>query len=298
MTQDSSETNLPPLRIVVLARDQRSKVQTALVRLETFLKGQSGIVIEEIATTKDLDSETCKADLAIVLGGDGSILHACRQFDMNQIPMLGINKGRLGFLTDASPEEFELSFDVIRRRQYTITEHLMFVCVYHPAGSDQTEVHLGLNEVTIRAGRSLSMIDVQLSIDDKPVTTYSGDGVIVSTPVGSTAHSLSAGGPILRQDLQAFVVTPICPHTLSIRPIVDSANCVYRMVVPDAPEGVTAVVDGQIQIPIASGDVIEVRQAPVKFQLARLPSHSFYTTLQRKLGWDGQPNYRTPDGRG
>lgn len=286
--------DLPPLRIVVLARDQRNKVQSALVRLEAFLKGQTGIVIEEIATTKDLDSETCKADLALVVGGDGSILHACRQFDMNQIPILGINTGRLGFLADASPEEFELSFDIIKKRKYAITEHLMFACVYHPVGKEETNVYLGLNEVTIHSGASLSMIDVQLSIDDKPVTTYSGDGVIVSTPVGSTAHSLSAGGPILRQDLNAFVVTPICPHTLSIRPIVDSANCVYRLVVPNAPEGVTAVVDGQIRIPISSGDVVEVRQAPVKFQLVRLPSHSFYTTLQRKLGWDGQPRYRTP----
>ena len=167
----------------------------------------------------------------------------------------------------------------------------MYECVRIQKEGARTS-YLGLNEVVVAAGGSLRMIDVQLSIDDELVTTYSGDGVIVSTPVGSTAHNLSAGGPILQQDLQAFVVTPICPHTLTIRPVVDSADRVYRLTVLDGPPGVNFVIDGQIRLPFEPGDQIEIRRAPVSFQLAKVPGYSYYGTLFRKLGWGGQPRYR------
>jgi NAD+ kinase len=136
------------------------------------------------------------------------------------------------------------------------------------------------------------MLDVELAIDGEPVTTYSCDGLIVATPVGSTAHSLSAGGPILKQDLPAFVITPICPHTLTNRPLVDDAGCVYTLSLPQVPDGVMLVIDGQVKQPLVEGDVIDVRRAPVNFQMARIPGHSYYATLHRKLGWGGQPRYR------
>jgi NAD+ kinase len=136
------------------------------------------------------------------------------------------------------------------------------------------------------------MIDLKLEIDGEHVTTYSSDGLIISTPVGSTAHSLSAGGPILRQDLQAFVVTPICPHTLTVRPLVDSADCTYRLTMPTLAEGVTLVVDGQTRTPFETGDALEIRRADTTFQLARIQGHSYYGTLHRKLGWAGQPRYQ------
>lgn len=162
----------------------------------------------------------------------------------------------------------------------------------HAAAADGTsEAHLGLNEIAVLAGASLSMIEVDLSIDGELVTTYSGDGLIISTPVGSTAHSLSAGGPLLRQNLEAFVITPICPHTLTNRPLVDRADCTYELAVPRAPEGVTLVIDGQIKEPLRAGDRVLLRRADVTFQLARLPGHSYYKTLHRKLGWGGQPHY-------
>ena len=126
----------------------------------------------------------------------------------------------------------------------------------------------------------------------EPVTTYSGDGVIVSTPVGSTAHNLSAGGPIIRQNLQAFVITPICPHTLTVRPLIDSADGLYTLSVPEPPEGTVLVVDGQIRLPISPGDRIDVRKAPVCLKMAKVPRSSYYTTLHRKLGWGGQTSAR------
>ena len=135
------------------------------------------------------------------------------------------------------------------------------------------------------------MIEVRLAINGEMVTTYSCDGLIISTSVGSTAHSLSAGGPMLRQNLPAFVITPICPHTLSNRPLVDGADGVYSLSLTGTSKEALLVVDGQYRRPLQVGDTVEVRRAPVTFKLAKLPGHSYYTTLQRKLGWSGQPHY-------
>lgn len=151
---------------------------------------------------------------------------------------------------------------------------------------------LGLNEVMVTSGGSLKMLDVHLEIDFQPVTTFSCDGLIISTPVGSTAHNLSAGGPILRQDLHAFCITPICPHSLTVRPIVDSAERTYTLTVTDPPEGVMVVIDGQTRRPLKNGERVVVTRSTETFQLVRLPGHSYYGTLHRKLRWGGQPGYR------
>ena len=281
----------PVLRIVVFARVDIPHVSQAWNDLEPVLKQQSGLEILAIDHGDGLDFGQLPADLAVVLGGDGAILRACRQMGKHQLPILGVNLGRLGFLADYSPEQFIERFPEVRKREYRIVSHLMYECVVRrPDGTSQT--HLGLNEVVLSSGDSLRMIDVHLAIDNEPVTTYSGDGLIVSTPVGSTAHSLSAGGPILRQDLQAFVITPICPHTLTMRPLVDSADCVYTLRVPAIPPGVKLVIDGQIHLPLVPGDEIQIRRANVQFQLAKVPGQSYYGTLHRKLGWGGQPRYR------
>ena len=140
------------------------------------------------------------------------------------------------------------------------------------------------------------MLDINLEIDGQPVTTFSCDGLIISTPVGSTAHNLSAGGPILRQDLQAFSITPICPHTLTVRPIVDSAERTYALTVSNAPAGAMLVLDGQISRPIGPTDCILIRRAEATFKLVRFPGHSYYSTLHRKLGWRGQLDYRERKG--
>ena len=135
------------------------------------------------------------------------------------------------------------------------------------------------------------MIEVRLTIDDRPVATYSCDGLIISTPVGSTAHSLSAGGPMLRQNLQAFVITPVCPHTLTNRPLVDGADGIYSLKLAETSNDALLVIDGQYRCEMRVGDTVEIRRAPVTFKLAKLPGRSYYTTLQRKLGWSGQPLY-------
>lgn len=279
------------LQIIVVADARALRIRSAWDELEPFLARQAGVELVAVDEGSGLDFATHTADLVIVLGGDGAILRACRQMGARQLPILAVNLGRLGFLADVSPDEFRDHFAQLQRRDYRVVHHLMFECQLTPAtGTPQS--FLGLNEVVVSSAASLHMIDVHLAINDEPVTLYSGDGLIVSTPVGSTAHSLSAGGPILRQDLQAFVITPICPHTLTNRPLVDSADCVYTLTVPAIPQGVMLVIDGQTRVPLSAGDRIDVRRAPVTFQLAKVPGSSYYTTLHRKLGWGGQPNYR------
>ena len=282
----------PALRLIVLARDQGQQVQDAWEELSGFLNAQPNTEVVAAAVNEDLKLDDLDADLVVVLGGDGAMLRACRQLGMRQLPILGINLGRLGFLADLTVKEFRTLFPRLHARDYRVIDHLMFECIHHRADGG-SQLHLGLNDVVVSTASSLAMINVKLTIDGEDVTTYSCDGLIVSTPVGSTAHSLSAGGPILQQDLQAFVITPICPHTLTNRPLVDRANCVYTLTVPDAPEGVMVVIDGQVKEPMAPDDAIEVRKAPVSLRLVRFSGHSNYTTLHRKLGWGGQPRYRT-----
>ena len=285
-----SEKSSNPVRTIVLARSESERVQQAWRELEPALRLRRGLELMGFALSDEADLDHKDAQLAIVLGGDGAILRACRSFGDEQVPILGVNLGRLGFLAELSQSELIERLPSIESHDFCVVEHLMFECQH--VRNDETNTYLGLNEVAVIAGASLSLLDVQLFIDDKQVTTYSGDGLIISTPVGSTAHSLSAGGPILRHDgLDAFVITPISPHTLTNRPLVDRADCTYELRVPNANPGVMLVIDGQIKRPFEPNDRVIIRRASVTFQLARLSGYSFYGTLHRKLGWSGQPRY-------
>lgn len=279
------------LNLMILAGTDRPDVREAWSRLEPVLAGCSGVRVVGVYSHDDPIHHQEKVDVVVVLGGDGSILRGCRQLGDEQRPMMGINLGRLGFLADVTPEQFVSSLDVLKRGDYEVVDHLMLKSQHHHADGTMT-TDMGLNEVMVTSGGSLKMLDVNLTIDDRPVTTFSCDGLIISTPVGSTAHNLSAGGPILRQDLQAVCITPICPHSLTVRPIVDSAERTYELTVTDPPDGVMVVIDGQTRRPLRTGERIQVTRHSSTFQLVRLPGHSYYGTLHRKLRWGGQPQYR------
>ena len=292
-------TAAAPLRLVVLARDDSDRVRSAWREVRAFLTGRDDVELLAAALDEDLPAAPDGTELAVVLGGDGAMLRACRMFGTRQVPLLGVNLGRLGFLADLSPEEFFDRFDELSARDYEIREHLMFRVrlrrggEYVDANGEPTAGagYLGLNELAV-SSRTLHMIEVRLEIGGVPVTTYNGDGLIVSTPVGSTAHNLSAGGPILRQDLRAFVVTPICPHTLTVRPLVDVADAVYTLALQNDCDGATATIDGRTRLPMSCGDVLELTAAEVACPLVKLPGANFYAALHNKLGWGGQPRYR------
>ena len=168
-----------------------------------------------------------------------------------------------------------------------VVEHLMFDCRVMRGGEVCTR-RVGLNETAIVSGAPFSLMEVHLYVDSELVTTYSCDGLIVSTPVGSTAHSLSASGPILRKNMQAFVILPICPHTLTNRPVVDTADHVYELAVGKPHPQTSVVVDGRVLCVLEPNDRVQVQRAVPRFKLVTAPGHSYYRTLREKLGWGGR----------
>lgn len=225
-------------------------------------------------------------DLVIVLGGDGTILRTARWMGYGQVPVMGINLGHLGFLADFSRDEVDEVLGEIAAGRFRLVDHLMFECELIREG-EAPRRQLGLNETSVLAGPPFSMIDILLHVDGELATTYRSDGLIVSTPVGSTAYSLSAGGPLVRKDLDAFVFTPLNPHTLTNRTVVDSAGRRYEVSVPRPNEGSACVVDGRVFAPLLPGDRLRVRRAEPRFTLVETRNHGYYRTLREKLHWGG-----------
>jgi NAD+ kinase len=276
------------VRIFVLGNGSRAGVVEEAEKLRPFLEQHCEIAVFDLRQETDLAS--ANADLALVLGGDGAILRAARQMGYRQVPVLGVNLGKLGFLSDLSCEDLRRCFPKVVAGDFRATLHLMFECVIESPGQSRT--CLGLNEVVIRSGPPYHIIDLDLLVDGEKVSGFSGDGLIVSTPIGSTGHSLSAGGPILGQELAAFVLTPICPHALTSRPVVDSADKTYTMMMRRSSAGSVLIVDGQEAIALTAEHRVTVRRAPVRFGLVKVPGHSYYRTLRNKLRWGTGLNYR------
>ncbi|NUQ63320.1 MAG: NAD(+)/NADH kinase [Pirellulales bacterium] len=277
------------MRAIILGFGGRADVVREAERMRPLIEQYAEVVASDL--TGEADLSQVDADFAIVFGGDGSILRAAHQMGYRQLPVIAVNLGKLGFLADLSPEDLvsvvqTMSAEDLHRQ---VVEHLMLECRVFRAGH---ELHrqLGLNEVTVQNGAPFGILDVHLYIDSELVTTYSCDGLILSTPVGSTAHSLSAGGPILRKDLQAFVISPISPHTLTNRPVVDSADRVYELVVANTQQQTSVVVDGHVLAPLQPADRVRVERAEPRFKLFSPPGHSYYRTLREKLGWSGRLN--------
>jgi NAD+ kinase len=249
---------------------------------------QPALRLVGIDLSSDTDLSCLSADVALVLGGDGTVLHTARRMGDHPTPVLGVNLGRLGFLADLTPAAFLERVGDLAERRYTVENLMTLACTLAPR-SGPTREFRGLNDVVLRAAPVFHLLEIGLSIDGESVMTYRGDGLIIATPVGSTGHSLSAGGPILPPNAHMFVVTPLCAHTLTQRPLVDGTHKVYEMV-PLAPGTATVlVIDGQVQVPLSSGDRVIVRRGQAPFPMVRLPGHSFYRTLRDKLGWGAAP---------
>jgi NAD+ kinase len=277
------------VKLFVLGYAQRPGVTEEADRLLPLLRAHSDIIVCDLCQACDL-AALPPADMALVLGGDGAILRAARQMGYRQVPVLGVNLGRLGFLADLRPDQLRDCFPRVVLGEYRVTQHLMFECVVNDGASDRT--YLGLNEVVFHNVPPFRILDLELVLDGGPVAQFSGDGLIVSTPIGSTAQSLSAGGPILAQELQAFVLTPICPHTLTFRPVIESADRICTVRLQRSDDRAMLVIDGQDAVPLTTQHTVTVRRAPVAFKLVKVPGHSFYQTLRDKLRWGTPPQFR------
>ena len=275
----------PTPRALILVDGSRDEMRDAVTRLRPTIERHLAVADVSLDPTADLSGT--EADLAIVVGGDGSILRAAHQMGYQQRPVLGVNLGRLGFLAALQPEQLDAVLPEIVAGRHRVVEHLMIECTAMRAGKPLYHA-LGLNEASVLAGPPFSMVDIELYVDGDLVTTYSCDGLIVSTPVGSTAHSLSAGGPILRKDIQALVVVPISPHTLTHRPVVDSADRVFELSVPKPNEGTSLVSDGRVLGTLQPNDRVRIVRSSARFQMIEVSGQNYYRTLREKLGWGGQ----------
>ncbi len=286
-------------RVAVLASVNRPRVRAEVSKIEKILAKSAEIVAIDENEEFDFASQT--VDLCVVLGGDGSILSAARRMGQNQVPVIGVNLGRLGFLAALDENELERVWPEVCAGVFPIDEHVMLQCSIircgssadeAPVAADSQAYQLALNEAAILGGPPYAMLHIDLLVDGELASTYSCDGLIISTPVGSTAHNLSAGGPILQRRLQAVVISPISPHTLTMRPVVDHADRVFEMVVRQGHESVSAVFDGRVLGPLHEGDCYRVSKAPVSFKMISIPDNDEYRTLREKLGWGGNPRTR------
>jgi NAD+ kinase len=276
------------MRVFVLGNADRPGVEAAAARLLPYLSQHVEVVVADLRQERDL--EKLDADIALVLGGDGAILRAARQMAYKQIPVLGINLGKLGFLADLSLEDVFAKLPGMVRGEFSVTKHVMLECALTQAPGHKL---LALNELCIHSGTSLHMIELELSVDGETVTRFTGDGLLVATPIGSTAHNLSAGGPIVEQALEAVVITPICSHSLTVRPVVDSSCKEYQISLSGRCRDAVMIVDGEEVTPLSPIERIVVRRAPVDFRLVKVPGRTYYQTLRDKLRWGTPPNYRS-----
>ena len=281
-TTRSGSTERP--RVVILGVPDRKRVRVELERLRPAIAEHADIVAEDLEFKHDFSAN--QQDLVIVLGGDGSILQSARQMGIHQTPVLGVNCGRLGFLAALLPDDFLSVWPEVCQGQFQVVDHLMLRTTLirdeHPIAHQ-----LALNEAAVLGGPPYQIIDILLYADGHLATRYRCDGLIVATPIGSTAHNLSAGGPILRRHLQAVVISPISPHTLTYRPLVDSADTVLELTVIEPNESTSIVVDGRVLGQLLPGDRVRIERAKECFQMLSVPGHNDYRALREKLGWGG-----------
>lgn len=279
----ATKSKLRP-RVLVFGAGRKPSVAEAASAVRGLIDEHTEVVVWDLAFASDL--KNIEADWALVFGGDGSILRAVKQMGYRQLPILSVNLGRLGFLAGVSLEDLPQALGDACAGRLGVAEYLMFECSL-VRGGNVVWTELGLNETAVLSGPPFSMLEVHLHVDDEWVMTYSCDGLIVATPVGSTAHCLSAGGPILRKDLDSFVIAPISPHTLTMRPLVDSAERTFELCVPAPNAGTHVVIDGRDLGGLEPGDCLRVRRAAPRCMMFEPSGHSHYRALCEKLGWSG-----------
>lgn len=250
---------------------------------------QAPEVKEELYTILTSKNLTCEVldinnlkkgfDIAFVIGGDGTILKAARFFAPTETAIFGINLGRLGFLSQSSKEEFSVSLTKILNGEYRIENRLML----------ETENQIALNDFVIKTTEQGRTARFQLKINGKSVCNYLADGIIISTPTGSTAYGLSAGGPVLSPDIDAFVIVPICPHTLTARPLVVPADEEISIAAVGEEKEFFLSVDGQGNYKLSKE--INIKKSALRAKLLILDDTEFYTILKNKLNWGVSPNY-------
>ncbi|MEK0430724.1 MAG: hypothetical protein RL139_528 [Gemmatimonadota bacterium] len=228
-----------------------------------------------------------QVDVLLALGGDGTLLRAARFLAGAPVPILGVNLGKLGFLTACSHDEFPVAFQAFARGRYAVESRLALeATTTSVAGATGVQLR-ALNDIVVHKGGFARVLRLRVFADDELVGAFAADGVVIATPTGSTAYSLSANGPVVVPSLDTILVTPVAPHTLALRPTILPADTVLRIEVEDAPDEVLVTSDGQVGTSLGAGQHLEVRRSEAPVRLVQFDGHSFFTRLRRKLGWGG-----------
>jgi len=227
-----------------------------------------------------------KCDILFAIGGDGTILSTVRRLEQNMKPIMGIHIGGLGFLSECTEKNLKESINSILNNEYLISQRMLLEVQVSPP-NDAIQTLWALNDVVVDHGPSARLLKAEVQVSNHYLNTFEGDGVIFSTPTGSTAYSLSAGGPIIYPSMDSITVTPICPHSLSARPIVLRSTETITMSFPEPYDGISLAVDGQIKILIDDQTQIEIRKAKHSAQIVSLPGNGYFKTLRTKMGWSG-----------
>ena len=282
------------LRLAIFGDRRKRHVAEAVAEFADFIKGKVRTVVNceiDECTPENLH----EADYAVVFGGDGSIIAAARRLsqsgDKTGIPVIGVNLGKLGYLAEFSVEELKGFFPQLMRGKAKIEKRMMLLCRVIKKGKERFS-STAVNDVFITAGPPFRMIDLKMFVDGQHLGDCVSDGLVVSTPTGSTAYSLSAGGPVLSQKMEGIVITPICPHSLSFRPIVIKADSVVEIRGVRFNEGTTVSIDGQVSLELDIDDVVEIRREKRDFLIVNNPLRCEWDTLAAKLGWAEKPKYQ------
>ena len=281
-----------PRRIGVVGHSNYATLRETLARLRQFAarEGVSLLFGDELRPAvpggEELTPEACPhLDLMVTLGGDGTLLRGARMVATQGVPVLGINLGHLGFLTSAPPDALEDSLRAFLAGDYERDERMVLAVQVQVDGERVGRAHVALNDAVLHKGGAARVIRLRMHALHDTVGSYSADGIILSTPTGSTAYSLSAGGPIVSPSVNCIIATPICPHTLGVRPLVLPADETVTVEVLSPTEELFLTVDGQDHERLGPGARVVVRRADAPVTLVRFSGQTFFSTLRRKLRW-------------
>ena len=285
--------------IGIISKPRKKELEAILPGLLSWLREKGVQAILDRETASSLNSETrsgldvpvlprcdlpAKSDLILVLGGDGTLLAAARNVRAHNVPILAVNLGSLGFLTAVTVGELYDSLDLVLNGKHHIDCRKMLQIQVVRSGTSTATYH-ALNDAVLNKGAISRILDFEAYVDGRFVTLFKADGVIISTPTGSTAYSLAAGGPIIHPSVEAFIVTPICPHTLTNRPLVVPDRSRIEIVVKTEAESVFLTVDGQVGVSLHNEDRIACELSPSRINLVSPPHTEFFEVLRSKLKW-------------
>jgi len=283
----SRTTRLP--RVFFLANPDKPEAVRALERMRELAKGVCTVIGAECRIDGGPAVEA-GADRIVVFGGDGTLIGVARSLGANQIPLIGVNVGKLGFLVEFSIDELQTEFAHILSDESLVKRRTMLQVDVHRNGNATQRVP-AVNDCVVQAGPPFRIIDLGVAINGEHLTDVGGDGLIICTPSGSTAHNLSAGGPIMQPGLEAIILTPLNPHSLTHKPLVIEREAQIEITALTVNEGTTAIIDGQVSCSLAKGDRVVIRRFDSDLLVVRNPKHTLWDKLVGKFHWGRAPNY-------